>query len=543
MKLLKKLLFVVQIILLLLVTGNMCLAASLEKAIEAYEFEEYDNAIKWLKPWAADGEAEAQYRLGLIYENGYGGVDIKTRNALKWYRLAAEQGHRSAKRRLESLRKSASNAGGTESVATQWYQDLAEEGDSEAQYNLGYMHEIGWSVPKDDSEAAHWYEKSALKGVTKAQFRLGMMYLVGAGVKQSEIQGEKWLRLAVKNDHALAGTIQDEILEAEDKIKINIDIVKVINKVRITSQKNEQDAESIVIAAVAKAKEKISKETAKKKQRLEKIQSIQSASGQKIISDDALLGVGGTKTLKWYKVRAERGIPEAQYELGQLYEKGDGVRKDFKQAVQWYGLAAEQGHLDAQYYLGMWYANGISVTQDEGMASRYLASASSKGHSKANKYVEKTGANKLVNNEESIAVWWLQQQALRGSASARFNLGYLYESGRGVNKDMVLAEKLYQFAGKQGYKPAQDRLQLIRSGRATTLASAQRVKSGTQKAEKSKGANTTINSKKSQAGEKNTKAEAGSTESSLVWYGLVSLMIIAPIIGFMMVIKRERKVV
>jgi hypothetical protein len=123
---------------LLLIVGGVCSAASLEKAIEAYEFEEYDDAYKWLKPWASDGEAEAQYLLGNMYEHGYG-IDTSPRNALKWYRLAAGQGHRASKRRLKNLRKSTTTAAaGSESVATQWYQDLAEEGDPEAQYNLGF---------------------------------------------------------------------------------------------------------------------------------------------------------------------------------------------------------------------------------------------------------------------------------------------------------------------------------------------------------------------------------------------------------------------
>ncbi len=454
---------------LFLIISDICFAVSLEKAIEAYEFEEYEDAFKWLKPWANDGDPEAQYRLGLLYEKG-NGVDLNTRLALKWYRLAAEVGHRAAKRRLKNLRKSASNViGGTESVATQWYQDSAEEGDPEAQYNLAFMLETGWSVPVDDIEAARWYEKAAEKGIQRAQFRLSLMYLVGAGLKQSEIQGEKWLRNAAKNDHPLADIIREKILDADELVKLNIDIVKVINKVRKVSIKNPKKAGDIVMDAVRAAELKVAKDRVKKKKRLAKIQNIESAKNQEIVSDDALLGAGGRKTFRWYKVKAERGLPEAQYQLGKIYEVGLEVKKDLSQAVHWFGLAAEQGHVEAQYYLGVWYANGIAVTQNETLASRYLAAAAKKGHEKASKLIEKSIDGNLRDNHESIAVWWLKQMALQGSAGARYRLGYLYEQGRGVERNVEIAKKLYALAVKQGNQEAEERLRLVENGDAPAI--------------------------------------------------------------------------
>lgn len=463
----KKLILAIHFSLLLLIS-NICLAVTLEKAIEAYEFEEYVNAFKWLKPWANDGDPDAQYRLGLLYEKG-NGVDLNTRLALKWYRLAAQDGHRAAKRRLENLRKSASNVGGTESVATQWYQDSAEEGDPEAQYNLAFMLETGWSVPVDDVEAARWYEKAAEKGVQKAQFRLSLMYLVGAGLKQSEIQGEKWLRNAAKNDHPLADIIREKILDADELVKLNIDIVKVINKVRKESIKSPEKAEAIVMDAVRVAELKVAKDKAKKKKRLAKIQSIESAKNQKVRGDDEFLGASGRKTLRWYKVKAERGLPEAQYKLGKIYEIGLEIKKDLLQAAHWFGLAAEQGHVEAQYYLGIWYANGIVVTQNETLASRYLAAAAKKGHKKASKLIEKSLDGNVLDNNESIAVWWLKQLALRGSAGARYRLAYLYEQGRGVGKNLVIAKKLYAMAAKQGSNEAKERLRLVEKGNAPAI--------------------------------------------------------------------------
>ena len=52
---------------------------------------------------------------------------------------------------------------------------------------------------------------------------------------------------------------------------------------------------------------------------------------------------------------AEQGDADAQYNLGWCYANGEGVEKDFTQAVAWWHKAAEQGHAVAQYNMGVCY--------------------------------------------------------------------------------------------------------------------------------------------------------------------------------------------
>ena len=47
--------------------------------------------------------------------------------------------------------------------------------------------------------------------------------------------------------------------------------------------------------------------------------------------------------MKWYTLAAEQGEASAQYNLGFMYNNGEGVPQDDKTAVKWYTLAAEQG--------------------------------------------------------------------------------------------------------------------------------------------------------------------------------------------------------
>ena len=60
---------------------------------------------------------------------------------------------------------------------------------------------------------------------------------------------------------------------------------------------------------------------------------------------------------------AEQGYARAQYDLGVMYDEGDGVPENDVEAVRWFRLAAEQGNALAQYNLGLMYANGRGVPQ------------------------------------------------------------------------------------------------------------------------------------------------------------------------------------
>ena len=61
---------------------------------------------------------------------------------------------------------------------------------------------------------------------------------------------------------------------------------------------------------------------------------------------------------------AKAGIALAQYNLGLMYDTGNGVPKDAVQAVSWYRKAAEQGYASAQNNLGLMYYTGNGVPKD-----------------------------------------------------------------------------------------------------------------------------------------------------------------------------------
>ncbi len=76
-------------------------------------------------------------------------------------------------------------------------------------------------------------------------------------------------------------------------------------------------------------------------------------------------------------------IANAQYNLGVMYENGEGVTQDYKTAVKWYTLAAEQGFTDAQNNLGVKFWFGKGLPQNNVYAHMWLNLAAANGSEKS----------------------------------------------------------------------------------------------------------------------------------------------------------------
>ena len=70
------------------------------------------------------------------------------------------------------------------------------------------------------------------------------------------------------------------------------------------------------------------------------------------------------QAVTWYRKAAEQGNAAAQWGLGLLYVRGQGIPQDYTQADGWFRKAAEQGRADAQFHLGLACEAGLGVPQD-----------------------------------------------------------------------------------------------------------------------------------------------------------------------------------
>ncbi len=233
------------------------------------------EAVLFYRKAAEQGNAAAQFLLGACYYKGIG-VDQDKQEAFKWFRLAAEQESAQAQCNLGVCYENGIGVDKDEKEAVKWYRLAAEQGYARAQYNLGVCYEKGIGVGEDKKEAVKWYRLAAEQGHARAQCNLGVCYDKGIGVDEDKKEAIKWFRLAAKQGRARA--------------KCNLGVYYANG---FGVEKEEKEA------------------------------------------------------IKWLRSAAEQGDAGAQCNLGACYANGLGVEKDETEAVKWFRLAAEQGHVRA----------------------------------------------------------------------------------------------------------------------------------------------------------------------------------------------------
>ena len=164
-----------------------------------------------------------------------------------------------------------------------------------------------------------------------------------------------------------------------------------------------------------------------------------------------------TALREWLPV-AERGDPNAQFNVGLLYAGGKGVPQDHKKAADWYRKAAEQGVGAAQYNLGVMYANGDGVSRDVHEAVKWLQRAADAGIPLGREHLADLYGS-AGNYEKSLA--WHKEQAAKGDPVAQFDLALMYDLGRGVTRDYAEAMKWYRKSADQGYAPAMTNIAIL----------------------------------------------------------------------------------
>jgi TPR repeat protein len=115
------------------------------------------------------------------------------------------------------------------------------------------------------------------------------------------------------------------------------------------------------------------------------------------------------KAVKEWNAPAKKGDPDAQFNLGQAYKLGRGVKQDFDAAAYWYQRAAGQGHLQAADSLGHLYHYQGKVQA----ALPFLESSAALGEPRAQYLL----ATELFNGVH-VAKDWVRAYALMTRASA-----------------------------------------------------------------------------------------------------------------------------
>jgi TPR repeat protein len=419
------------------------------------------EAIKWYHKAADQGNATAQRLLGVYYYNGWGGLTVDYAEAAKWYRKAADQNEITAEWCLGDCYAKGQGVPLDYEEAVKWYRKAADQGDATAQSQLGYFY---LSVSKNYEEAVKWYRRAASQNSAYAQDVLAGCCKDGQGTATNLVEAYKWYNLASAQGYVGGG--YTSATTERDALAALMTPEQIAEGQRLSSEFKPHTESASEAAAMA----------------------AQDAAQHAQFEDN--------------KAKAEKGDANAQYYLGYCYFNGQGVTKDLDEAVKWFRKAADQGNAGGQFYLGYYYFNGWGVETNLVEAYKWFNLASAQGITNATTsrntlegwmtHDQIAGGQRLSRefqpHTESVATNFDSTEnpttnavvqpdakqteadraefednkvkAGKGDATAQRRLGNCYYNGKGVAVDYAEAAKWFRKAADQGNAKAQSNLGL-----------------------------------------------------------------------------------
>jgi len=408
------------------------------------------EASRWWRKAADQGDAGAQLFLGYFYSNGET-VPKDDAQAFLWFRKAADQGNPNAQFILGTSYANGIGVTPDTVEAARWWRKAAEQGDSEAQYKIGMCYATGQGVAKDIVEAVKWYRKAADQGHQEAKkcIEAATKQITGGPVAKPKTMPrlgvanitEKLRRIVIPRIDFTNTTIEEAIdflsLRAAELDTVEPNPAKkgvplvvspttstgvavpLIHDLRVRNVPLavalryvcDQTGFRYKVDDIAVTLEPDNANIGQTRTDALQNGKTSAATQRKELPQDA------SEEVKQYYEAAVRGDSDAQYNLGNCYDKGDGVSEDSTEAAKWYRKSAEQGNDMGQLFLGWYFSN------------------------KQENYIE---ANR----------WWLKA-ATQGNALAQNALGFSYGAGQGVSKDLTESTKWYRKSAEQGNRDAQ----------------------------------------------------------------------------------------
>ncbi|KAF9168685.1 hypothetical protein DFQ26_002585 [Actinomortierella ambigua] len=422
-----------------------------------------EMAAMWYRRAAEEGHAAAQLHLGLMHRKGRG-VDQSFTEAAGWIRKSAEQGNSDAQVQLGEMYQYGRGLDQSHTEALAWYRRSAALANATAERKLGHMYEYGFGVGIDFATAASWYRKAADRGDAEGQDHLGKLYHYGKGVEQSFEDALAWYRRAVDQGysptqvsiaHLYSGSLMDK----------------------------PNDAEAIAWRHKA----------------IRQYDSVAQYYLGWMYNGGFWVEQDRVEAVAWFRKSASHGYAEAELSLGRAYMGGLGVEQSDVEAAEWYFKAASHGHSEAQRYVVWMHEIGMVFQQNDKLAFEWCAASAHQGDEYAifelgSMYELGIGVKRdekkalvLMRKSEQLfpaahlhlrwltssdyrspesdldAIALYREGAANGYAVAQYNLGRMYEKGRGVPMDRNQAMEWYRKAAEQDHEFSVDRLAFLES--------------------------------------------------------------------------------
>ena len=454
------------------------------------------NLIKtteWLKKAANNDHVMAQSILAKHYYYGGYAVERNFKEAFFWGKKAADEGNEESQYGIGRMYLNGDGVTQNRTEAFTWFKRAADRGQVDAKFELGLMYLNGDGVIQNRTEAFKWFKRAADKGQVDAKFELGLMYYNGVDGQIDYLNAVKYLTpFAEQNDEEAIRVLFKIFSSGGYGVPKNLEkaaqyfnLLPDEEKYQLSNQKNETGVTNTWHNALASMftlglcaigykllpgatktkdftnrgpkKSKI-KEGRKKQEALNNQYAIEqyNLACSFFEKQDVCLNQADLEQALISLIRAaDLGHIDAQFQLGIIFHKGQGVRQDFKEAFEWFERAADQGHPEARCSLALMYLKGEGVNKDLKKAASEFKQAEKKGCLDASYFLsnmnfEGIGIRKNINNGIKL----LKKAADKGHKKSQFKLAFLYEEGVFCDKDLHKASFWFDKLARQKHPRA-----------------------------------------------------------------------------------------
>ena len=317
---------------------------------------------------AADsGISDAQYQVGLMYHRGQGGQKDPS-EAERWFLRATELGHPLATYQLGLMYFDGhGSVQQNYSEAKKLFKNVIENSNPlEAYAKLGSMCVV-------DSLIEHPSQEEKAKDDAKDQHESLKELLEFQSLMSKHLEGENYSDLSDLEEHLykcrsrlknLWRRVTPYVEEKADEGAARYQYCRALFSLFAGGQEAEwrfKEAEKWLKIATKSSKEKGDKKEAAAGSEREVYNRIQYWLGLIYLRRGPQQDLGEAR--RCLGIAAHSGISDAQYQVGRMYHRGQGGRKDPSEAESWFLRATKLGHPLATYKLGLMYFDGHGSVQ------------------------------------------------------------------------------------------------------------------------------------------------------------------------------------
>jgi TPR repeat protein len=447
---------------------------NLDQLLSSLESEQEKVALLQLE--SAKGNALAKYRLAFKYFKGVG-VKKNTQKEFQLYMEAAKAGDADSMFEVAYILKNKDREEYDIKQAVQWYKKAIAAGNIDAIHNLGYLYDVGADdLEQDYQKAFTLYQKARASQLAISSSNLASMYKHGKGIEKDIAKAIELYKEAFNRGYDKAGKLLADIyMDNELGLKDIYQAETWYKKCAINGRTDCQYELGSLYARFINEKSSAVKW----------LDLAASGTDSDYITWAAYLYSNGAryldqnrdKAVRYYTKAVSMSNPQAQANLGFLYEDGQLVEKDMSKALALYEKSAKQDYgqglnnlatfyfhglagleVDKAYGLQLWeraaekgnkfglhnlgksYYYGNGVEEDDAKACNLFKKAANKAYSNSYYFVGNCYAFGLDGTQDyAKALYYYGQAKEIGELDAHFRLATLYQKGLGVEKDLDTA--------------------------------------------------------------------------------------------------------